>query len=643
MNRPTRGFKNSAFPLSTQFLAQHTQPSFHSDIHKAKRPLQPLSFQIMSGFEIAGVILGALPLVISALEHYKSGKSAASAFVQWRGHLDTLIHRLKQQDTLFFFDLCQLLDIAGIQEFSDDLTREECAKILSSPETEEAMKESSGFSHKIILETLRRYEDCLKKIVLKIRHIQRPGGVSLTSSPPLSPPSAHILICTATYTGGHQASKDDLRALIEANPSVNGRFDFRKRLSFTIERSSLKALLEDLCEDRLSLGLICNGLKAHQESPAREISRGAVNLARRLDQARKRAIPLYAALSSGESTCKCPVQHSVMNQLQSRAAKSDSGNGTAFSLVLRLSGDNLQPAWVTAFLVDLGEEKLEPERHGSTSLVATAQKRSGVRFDHPADYNTNSWRQAPKEKVMRNMCDLAREALENRGPLQLRICVNTLTMRMASLAVGMTPFDKILTVATMEDALAQGSQPASGCRWLTPKSQTLLAVDIASTVLQLQRTGWLRAPWSSQTIQLVVGERAGKEAAAVFISKDLIGTGHVGGIDDFPDLDPRVVILELSILLLELWHCTSIETWATSLGAEAQLESSYPDSRFSAVKRWLDATYRRLTGAYLEAIENCLVIYSGRPQSWDNEKFAQRYCQNIIMPLLQSAKAWPDE
>jgi len=139
----------------------------------------------MSGFEIAGVILGTLPLVISALEHYKSGKSVASAFVQWRGHLDTLIHRLKQQDTLFFLNLCELLDIAGIQELSDgrvDLTREECAKIISSPETEEAMKESPGLPHQIILDTLRRYEDCLKKIVVKIRHIQRPGGVSLTLS-----------------------------------------------------------------------------------------------------------------------------------------------------------------------------------------------------------------------------------------------------------------------------------------------------------------------------------------------------------------------------------------------------------------------------------------------------------------------------
>jgi len=334
-----------------------------------------------------------------------------------------------------------------------------------------------------------------------------------------------------------------------------------------------------------------------------------------------------------------------MNQLQSRAARSDSGNGIPFILVLPLSGDNLQPARATAFLVDVAEEELEPERHDSTSPVAAAQKRPGVRFGSAADDDTNRrQRQTPKEKAMRNMCGLAREAWEkNGGTLRLRISVDSLTMQMTSLAVDMTPFNKISAVATMEDALAQGSHPASGCRWLTPRSQTLLAMDIASSVLQLQRTGCLCAPWSSQTIQLVIGTRAGKETAGIFISKNLIGNRHMGGIDELPDLDPRVVVLELSILLLELWHCISIKTWVSSLGAEAQLESSDPDIRFIAVRRWLDATHRKLTETYLKAIESCLSIYSGRPQSWDDEKFAQHYCQNIIMRLLQSAKVWPDE
>lgn len=211
MNRWAWGSKFSALPLLTQFSAQHTEPLISSLWHPSSkpkyRPTQSPVFQNMSGFEIAGIILGSLPLVISALEHYKSGKSVASALVQWRGHLDTLIHRLKQQDILFFLSLRDLLHIAGVQELSAgrlDLTREECAKIFSFPETEEAMKESLGFLHETILDTLRRYEECLKKIVVKIRHIQRLDGVSVTfCSRLLFSPLAFALTLffyTVTYT-----------------------------------------------------------------------------------------------------------------------------------------------------------------------------------------------------------------------------------------------------------------------------------------------------------------------------------------------------------------------------------------------------------------------------------------------------------
>lgn len=439
-----------------------------------------------------------------------------------------------------------------------------------------------------------------------------------------------------------QASKDDLRALIKANPQVNGRFEFKKRLSFAIERSSLKALLEDLREDRLSLGLICSSLQNNHHSPARDTSREAVKIARRLAQVRSRAASLYSALSNGRSTCKCQAEHSVMNQLQSRAAKSNSGNGTAFSLILPLGGDNMQPAWVAAFLADMAEEELEPEQHDGTSPVEKTQKRSAVTFGPPTDQKRNSRQQAPEEKVARNICGLAREAWETRRSLRLQLFANSLTIQRTTLAADMTTFDNILAITTLEDALAQDPRQMSGRMWLTPKRQTLLAVDIASSVLQLQRTHWLCAPWSSQTIQFIVGTRAGKEAVGVFIKTDLIGTRGSNSDPAVTDPDPHVVILELSIILLELWHRKSIEAWASSLGTEARVKTSDTDSRHIAVTRWLKATHFSLPVAYLEVIEYCLSVCSGRPQYWDDEQFTQRYCQNIIMPLLQSCKVWPD-
>jgi len=131
----------------------------------------------MSGFEIAGVVLGAIPLIISALEHYQSGKSAASALVQWRGQLDRLIFRLKLQETIFHLEAVELLRAARVPELlgGGNPTRDECVAILSSSETGKKMQGFLGplCLYDMLLEILERYENCLKKIVAKIRHIRR--------------------------------------------------------------------------------------------------------------------------------------------------------------------------------------------------------------------------------------------------------------------------------------------------------------------------------------------------------------------------------------------------------------------------------------------------------------------------------------
>ena len=48
----------------------------------------------MSGLELAGVVLGALPLVIAALENYNGGLEGAVAFFKWRGELSAAIQSL---------------------------------------------------------------------------------------------------------------------------------------------------------------------------------------------------------------------------------------------------------------------------------------------------------------------------------------------------------------------------------------------------------------------------------------------------------------------------------------------------------------------------------------------------------------------
>ena len=66
----------------------------------------------MSGFEIVGVILGALPLVISALEHYAQGASTAKRFWRYKPELKSLLRQIKTENAIFV-NTCEAL-LTGI-------------------------------------------------------------------------------------------------------------------------------------------------------------------------------------------------------------------------------------------------------------------------------------------------------------------------------------------------------------------------------------------------------------------------------------------------------------------------------------------------------------------------------------------------
>src|ERR1700761_7732914 len=55
----------------------------------------------MSGIEVAGLVLGALPLVIAGIESYNESLDPLKAFYRWERELPHFIHKLRQQHVHF--------------------------------------------------------------------------------------------------------------------------------------------------------------------------------------------------------------------------------------------------------------------------------------------------------------------------------------------------------------------------------------------------------------------------------------------------------------------------------------------------------------------------------------------------------------
>lgn len=70
----------------------------------------------MSGLEVAGLVLGAIPIVIWSLEHYKTTRDYWRRSRSKRLLIDRMIKALHEQRTLMEVDLQVLSRAAGVED-----------------------------------------------------------------------------------------------------------------------------------------------------------------------------------------------------------------------------------------------------------------------------------------------------------------------------------------------------------------------------------------------------------------------------------------------------------------------------------------------------------------------------------------------
>lgn len=148
--------------LAASISAAHDSSSFYiSQI--------PHRGQKMSGIEVAGLILGAVPLIIAALEQYKKTRETLNRFRRKALYIDRLIDALEEQRVLIESDLNQLLRAAGVE--SDEIAAAgaaSCHDLLQSPEIARDIAQYLGQTFQPYQKALKRCECALQDIARNI-------------------------------------------------------------------------------------------------------------------------------------------------------------------------------------------------------------------------------------------------------------------------------------------------------------------------------------------------------------------------------------------------------------------------------------------------------------------------------------------
>ncbi|RPB16179.1 hypothetical protein P167DRAFT_570890 [Morchella conica CCBAS932] len=195
---------------------------------------------------------------------------------------------------------------------------------------------------------------------------------------------------------------------------------------------------------------------------------------------------------------------------------------------------------------------------------------------------------------------------------------------------------------SLHNLLDEGKMPAK-------RDTLILGVQLASTVLQLHKTGWLAEDWSSRDI---------------FFHQ--INTEGLGGVPDFkkpfvrqsPDLDPSLQqtqskeettksaliphdrsLFSLGIVLIEIWHGFLLE----KLQIRTDGDESGFNTNYMTARRLIGEISSNAGAKYGDAVRRCIQGLDHRSGSLDVDDFKSEVHMKVVAPLIDNLKHFCDE
>jgi hypothetical protein len=116
----------------------------------------------MSGLEVVGVVLGSLPLVVSALEHYADGVRTIRRMLEYKWEIKTLITTLETEEILFRNTCEVLLDGINGAEEMEELLKNPGGRLWKQGMLGERLKTRLSTSYNVFFKLILDMSDALE-------------------------------------------------------------------------------------------------------------------------------------------------------------------------------------------------------------------------------------------------------------------------------------------------------------------------------------------------------------------------------------------------------------------------------------------------------------------------------------------------
>ena len=168
-----------------------------------------------------------------------------------------------------------------------------------------------------------------------------------------------------------------------------------------------------------------------------------------------------------------------------------------------------------------------------------------------------------------------------------------------------------------------------------------LSFKLASSLLQLCSTPWLMNAWTKEDICFmhVGSSRTSNNGPLRFEVRHPFITAKIPERRSPDKHATKRQMLELGILLLEIWQEIPLENWAASVGLTIQ--SSY-GSRYDAARKWLSES-ETVSVSYWDAVDRCIECAFPALPDWQDSTFRKSVCEWVVKPLCHNSSSLTDQ
>jgi hypothetical protein len=195
---------------------------------------------------------------------------------------------------------------------------------------------------------------------------------------------------------------------------------------------------------------------------------------------------------------------------------------------------------------------------------------------------------------------------------------------------------------TLKELLSD-ADPARRVPLIPLKLRMLLALKLASNLLQLLQTQWLRTDWSKELVSFPVGPVQNPKTSDIDFTRPYVScifehANTAANPAKTSSVEPKVAMLELGIVLLEIWHERTLEMQFSLQNTPVRFHE-----RLALALEWIGETDNPLLELYDQAVTYCLtgvVASESRNMQWEDMELWAAICNDVIEPLSKNCKQW---